>query len=165
MHSLLADPNSDYVNANYIDVSFSVFLLLCAPFFTPPCVSVTPVFIKQRLHIARLYRNSFSRWERCTLMNLLSSFDTFCFISAIGYDPIWLHCPASLKACQTFYFSADVSFLSPESFVSKNLKRNSLSCQADSEHFAFLFNHLIDKDFQTYVSVPHKKHQFYNYLC
>lgn len=36
MHSLLADPNSDYVNANYIDVSSSFFppqFILCTILF------------------------------------------------------------------------------------------------------------------------------------
>lgn len=28
LHPLLGDPNSDYINANYIDVSLSLFLLL-----------------------------------------------------------------------------------------------------------------------------------------
>lgn len=39
LHSLLADPNSDYVNANYIDVSFSVISLFYRLLSSPPLVT------------------------------------------------------------------------------------------------------------------------------
>lgn len=103
------------------------------------------------------------QWRLCSHFLVLMLF--YFSIWAIHYSPMRLHCSASLTTCQTSDFTADVSFLFSERFVSTNLRRATLSCQADSEHFALNPNHLMDNGFQTYVPVPHKKHQFFNYLC